>query len=100
MGNQEEVSDIIARMANENGSGLIDLGNNLIEFVSLMRPLGVSVDDAITKFQQTQNAMQSYGISGERAAGFQQQLTQSLDQGTLDSFKEAFSYLYKEEYNS
>lgn len=91
-GRAKEVSDIIARMANENGSGLIDLGNNLIEFVSLMRPLGVSVDDAITKFQQTQNAMQSYGISGERAAGFQQQLTQSLDQGTLDSFKEAFAW--------
>ncbi|MCK2072441.1 hypothetical protein [Aeromonas caviae] len=91
-GRAKEVSDTIARMANENGSGLIDLGNNLIEFVSLMRPLGVSVDDAIKKFQQTQDAMQSYGIGGERAAGFQQQLTQALDQGTLDSFKEAFAW--------
>ncbi|HHQ4453589.1 TPA: hypothetical protein ACSP0N_004251 [Aeromonas veronii] len=91
-GRAKEVSDIIARMANENGSGLIDLGNNLVEFVSLMNPLGVSIDDAIKKFQQTQNAMQSYGISGERAAGFQQQLTQALDQGSLDSFKEAFAW--------
>lgn len=88
----KEVSDIIARMANQNGTGLIDLGNNLVDFVSLMKPLGVGVDDAIKKFQQTQDAMQSYGISGERAAGFQQQLTQSLDQGTLDSFKEAFAW--------
>lgn len=88
----KEVSDIIARMANANGTGLIDLGNNLVEFVSLMKPLGVGVDDAIKKFQQTNDAMQSYGISGERAAGFQQQLTQSLDQGTLDSFKEAFAW--------
>lgn len=91
-GRANEVSNIIARMANENGTGLIDLGNNLVEFVSLMKPLGVSIDDAITKFQQTQNAMQSYGISGERAAGFQQQLTQALDQGTLDSFKESFAW--------
>lgn len=91
-GRAKEVSDIIARMANENGTGLIDLGNNLVEFVSLMTPLGVSIDDAITKFQQTQDAMQSYGIGGERAAGFQQQLTQALDQSTLDSFKEAFAW--------
>lgn len=91
-GRAKEVSDTIARMANENGSGLIELGNNLVEFVSLMKPLGVGVDAAITKFQQTQDSMQSYGISGERAAGFQQQLTQALDQGTLDSFKEAFAW--------
>ncbi|MFQ2290755.1 hypothetical protein ACK323_04455 [Aeromonas enteropelogenes] len=91
-GRAKEVSDIIARMANENGSDLIDLGNNLVEFVSLMTPLGVSIDDAIKKFQQTQNAMQSYGISGERAAGFQTQLTQALDQNTLDSFKESFAW--------
>ncbi|UTI00882.1 hypothetical protein NJR02_11335 [Aeromonas caviae] len=91
-GRAKEVSDTIARMANENGSGLIELGNNLVGFVSLMKPLGVGVDAAITKFQQTQDAMQSYGISGERAAGFQQQLTQALDQGTLDSFKEAFAW--------
>lgn len=91
-GRAKEVSDIIARMANENGTGLIDLGNNLVEFVSLMTPLGVSIDDAITKFQQTQDAMQSYGIGGERAAGFQQQLTQALDQNTLDSFKESFAW--------
>ncbi|TNJ14504.1 hypothetical protein CF111_20955, partial [Aeromonas sobria] len=31
-------------------------------------------------------------ISGERAQGFQTQLTQALDQGTLDSFKEAFAW--------
>ena len=88
----QEVSTKMRNMADDNGTGLIDLGNNLVEFVSLMKPLGVGVDDAITKFQQTQNAMQSYGIGGERAAGFQQQLTQALDQGTLDSFKEAFAW--------
>ncbi|MGL5129418.1 MAG: hypothetical protein ACRC7D_14990 [Aeromonas popoffii] len=88
----KEVSDIIAGMANANGTGLIELGNNLVEFVSLMRPLGIGVDDAIKKFQQTSDAMQSYGISGERAVGFQTQLTQALDQGTLDSFKESFAW--------
>lgn len=88
----QEISTIMRNMADANGSPILELGNNLIEFVSLMRPLGVSVDDAITKFQQTQDAMQSYGIGGERAAGFQQQLTQALDQGTLDSFKEAFAW--------
>lgn len=87
-----EISNVIANMANLNGAPLIELGNNLVEFVALMKPLGVTVDDAITRFQQTQNAMQSYGIGGERAAGFQQQLTQALDQGTLDSFKEAFAW--------
>ncbi|UPK53918.1 hypothetical protein [Aeromonas veronii] len=88
----QEISTIMRNMADANGSPILELGNNLIEFVSLMRPLGVSVDDAIKKFQQTQDAMQSYAISGERAAGFQQQLTQALDQGTLDSFKEAFAW--------
>ncbi|MBL0487345.1 hypothetical protein [Aeromonas caviae] len=88
----QEISTIMRNMADANGSPILELGNNLIEFVSLMRPLGVSVDDAIKKFQQTQDAMQSYGIGGERAAGFQQQLTQALDQGTLDSFKEAFAW--------
>lgn len=88
----QEISTIMRNMADANGSPILELGNNLIEFVSLMRPLGVSVDDAITKFQQTQDAMQSYGIGGERAAGFQQQLTQALDQGSLDSFKEAFAW--------
>lgn len=88
----QEISTIMRNMADANGAPILDLGNNLIEFVSLMRPLGVSVDDAIKKFQQTQDAMQSYGIGGERAAGFQQQLTQALDQGTLDSFKEAFAW--------
>ncbi|ATY77589.1 hypothetical protein CVS41_10935 [Aeromonas veronii] len=88
----QEISTKMRNMADDNGVGILDLGNNLIEFVSLMKPLGISIDDAITKFQQTQNAMQSYGIGGERAAGFQQQLTQALDQGTLDSFKEAFAW--------
>ena len=87
-----ELSNTIRTMADKNGSPLLQLGNNLVEFVALMRPLGVSVDDAIKRFQQTQNAMQSYGIGGERAEGFQQQLTQALDQGTLDSFKEAFAW--------
>ncbi len=88
----QEISTIMRNMADANGSPILELGNNLVEFVSLMTPLGVSVDDAIKKFQQTQDAMQSYGIGGERAAGFQQQLTQALDQGTLDSFKEAFAW--------
>lgn len=88
----KEVSTIMRNMADANGAPILEFGNNLIEFVSLMRPLGVSVDDAIKKFQQTQDAMQSYAIGGERAAGFQQQLTQALDQGTLDSFKEAFAW--------
>ncbi|MFM5268693.1 hypothetical protein ACET9V_21250 [Aeromonas caviae] len=88
----QEISTKMRNMADDNGVGILNLGNNLIEFVSLMKPLGISIDDAITKFQQTQNAMQSYGIGGERAAGFQQQLTQALDQGTLDSFKEAFAW--------
>ncbi|MEZ6961186.1 MULTISPECIES: hypothetical protein [unclassified Aeromonas] len=88
----QEISTIMRNMADANGAPILEFGNNLIEFVSLMRPLGVSVDDAIKKFQQTQDAMQSYGIGGERAAGFQQQLTQALDQGTLDSFKEAFAW--------
>ena len=88
----QEISTIMRNMADANGAPILEFGNNLIEFVSLMRPLGVSVDDAIKKFQQTQDAMQSYGIGGERAAGFQQQLTQALDQGSLDSFKEAFSW--------
>jgi len=87
-----EISNVIANMPNLNGAPLVELGNNLVEFVALMKPLGVGVDDAIKRFQQTQNAMQSYGIGGERAAGFQQQLTQALDQGTLDSFKEAFAW--------
>lgn len=87
-----ELSNTIRTMADKNGSPLLQLGNNLVEFVALMRPLGVSVDDAIKRFQQTQNSMQSYGIGGERAEGFQQQLTQALDQGTLDSFKEAFAW--------
>lgn len=87
-----EISQKIAEMARLNGSPLIDLGNNLVEFVSLMKPLGLSIDDSIKRFQQTQDAMQSYGIGGERAAGFQTQLTQTLDQGTLDSFKEAFAW--------
>lgn len=87
-----EISQKIAEMARLNGSPLIDLGNNLVEFVSLMKPLGLSIDDSIKRFQQTQDAMQSYGIGGERAAGFQTQLTQLLDQGTLDSFKEAFAW--------
>ncbi|MFM4979487.1 hypothetical protein ACEUDM_07530 [Aeromonas caviae] len=88
----QEISTKMRNMADANGSPILELGNNLIEFVSLMRPLGVSVDDAIKKFQQTQDAMQSYGIGGERAAGFQQQLTQALDQGSLDAFKEAFAW--------
>lgn len=88
----QEISTIMRNMADANGAPILEFGNNLIEFVSLMRPLGVSVDDAIKKFQQTQDAMQSYGIGGERAAGFQQQLTQALDQGSLDSFKESFAW--------
>ncbi|WP_338429383.1 hypothetical protein V3429_02220 [Aeromonas jandaei] len=87
-----EISQKIAEMARLNGSPIVDLGNNLVEFVSLMKPLGLSIDDSIKRFQQTQDAMQSYGIGGERAAGFQTQLTQLLDQGTLDSFKEAFAW--------
>ncbi|MGZ8065756.1 hypothetical protein [Aeromonas salmonicida] len=87
-----EISDKIAKMANDMGRPIIELGNGLVEFVSLMKPLGLSVDDAITKFQQQSDAMAAYGISGERAQGFQTQLTQALDQGTLDSFKEAFAW--------
>jgi hypothetical protein len=87
-----EISDKIAKMANDMGRPIIELGNGLVEFVSLMKPLGLSVDDAITKFQQQSDAMAAYGISGERAQGFQTQLTQALDQGSLDSFKEAFAW--------
>lgn len=88
----QEMTTIIRNMADANGNPILELGNNLVEFVALMKPLGVSVDDAIRRFQQTSDAMQSYGIGGERAVGFQQQLTQALDQGTLDSFKEAFAW--------
>ncbi|MNJ33719.1 hypothetical protein D3C77_284070 [compost metagenome] len=87
-----EISDKIAKMANDMGRPIVELGNGLVEFVSLMKPLGLSVDDAITKFQQQSDAMAAYGISGERAQGFQTQLTQALDQGSLDSFKEAFAW--------
>lgn len=87
-----DISNTIAKMSNANGVDVLELGNNLVEFFSLMRPLGVTAEDAIRKFQQTSDAMQSYGISGERAAGFQSQLTQALDQGSLDSFKEAFAW--------
>ncbi|TNJ19615.1 hypothetical protein CF111_16050, partial [Aeromonas sobria] len=59
-----EISDKIAKMANDMGRPIIELGNGLVEFVSLMKPLGLSVDDAITKFQQQSDAMAAYGISG------------------------------------
>lgn len=41
----QEISTIMRNMADANGAPILEFGNNLIEFVSLMRPLGVSVDD-------------------------------------------------------
>lgn len=84
-----EISNRIATLANKNGRDILDLGNSLVEFAALMKPLGNTVDDSLTIFQKYQDMIATYGLDKEQSKGFMTQWSQALAQNTLDSYVEA-----------
>jgi hypothetical protein len=84
-----EISNRIATLANKNGRDILDLGNSLVEFAALMKPLGNTVDDSLTIFQKYQDMIATYGLDKEQSKGFMTQWSQALSQNTLDSYLEA-----------
>jgi hypothetical protein len=86
------VSSIIRQIATESGRDLLDTGNQLVNYVSIVKSLGIGVNKAIAMFQKQTNMTASYGMSKDQVGGFQYGLMQTMSSNTLEDFKQTMDW--------
>lgn len=86
------VSDIISKLAYESGREIVDTGNQLVNYVSIVKSLGIETNKAISLFEKQSNMTSSYGMSGDQVAGFQYGLMQTMSSNTLEDFRQAMDW--------
>lgn len=86
------VSSIIRQIATESGRDLLDTGNQLVNYVSIVKSLGIGVNRAIDMFQKQTNMTASYGMSKDQVGGFQYGLMQTMSSNTLEDFKQTMDW--------
>lgn len=82
------VSNIIRQIATEGGRDLLETGQQLVNYVSIVKSLGIDTTQAIDMFKKQTNMTASYGMSKDAVAGFQYGLVQTMASNTLEDFKQ------------
>ncbi|MFE8709368.1 phage tail tape measure protein [Aeromonas allosaccharophila] len=83
-----DVSNQIRQIATEGGRDLISTGNQLVNYVSIVKSLGIDTKKAIDMFKKQTNMTASYGMNNDQVAGFQYGLVQTMSSNTLEDFKQ------------
>lgn len=86
------VSNIIRQIATEGGRDLLETGQQLVNYVSIVKSLGIDTNAAIEMFKKQTNMTASYGMSKDAVAGFQYGLMQTMASNTLEDFKQAMDW--------
>lgn len=86
------VSNIIRQIATEGGRDLLETGQQLVNYVSIVKSLGIDTNAAIEMFKKQTNMTASYGMSKDAVNGFQYGLMQTMASGQLEDFKQTFDW--------
>lgn len=86
------ISNQIRAMSDEMGQPVVQLGEQLTNYVSIVKALGIETDKAIDMFKKQSNMTASYGMSQDQIAGFQYGLTQTMSSNTLEDFKQTMDW--------
>lgn len=86
------ISNQIRAMSDEMGQPVLQLGEQLTNYVSIVKALGIETNKAIDMFKKQSNMTASYGMSQDQIAGFQYGLTQTMSSNTLEDFKQTMDW--------
>jgi len=86
------ISNQIRTMADEMGQPILQIGEQLTNYVSIVKALGIDTDKAIDMFKKQSNMTASYGMSQDQIAGFQYGLTQTMSSNTLEDFRQTMDW--------
>lgn len=83
-----EISNTIAAMSQKMGQPIIELGNQLVDSVNIMKALGVNTDEAIKLFELQTNA--TADLTNQQKEFFNYGASQMLASNSWEDFKQAF----------
>lgn len=83
-----EISNTIAAMSQKMGQPIIELGNQLVDSVNIMKALNVNTDEAIKLFELQTNA--TADLTNQQKEFFNYGASQMLASNSWEDFKQAF----------